>query len=1205
MACVSFLLAVQDSLEGSLGALRSSKSVKDLIAAWEGLHEAPSATAASVATPVGRGPSTMASSPDPGPTTHALLAGILKLVEQQRAPLPSSPAASQRGIIPPPASPGSRVAKRSSPSLQSPSSFSSSPASSHSRRADRSPGKKQKKEAPALTLLRSHSDLMRAKKEERAAKKALQGTVPDKGNQKPREVKSTPTAAAASASGSGTDSGAATKHTPGEGGKGKEKGKVMGMVALFNKQGRQGKKGSERGRQKSRKLRSSSSSSSIPAIAEEEEEHSPSAISRATVLDVAETDAMLAGSIDRHVVEEGDTEDEGPLKGRTAGTSRARRDGSRSRGQGAGNALPRAASIDSYSDWDESISYTMSATSLSGLLPEGGEDDAVATGTLTTEESKAVAANAAAAASTTTPPPSTAPAAPGLSTAGRHTRQTSDQSFSFDASLEEPMSPGSDSISMSSVRRKLTEAVRRASSDDEDSGAAQGATAAATEPAAATEEAEGPRTWRDIKRRQAVEVAASALLGPRVASKEGSSGAAVTKEAEGGLEEDEAGQGVVSAESSLVSDEGFGITPQHSPARAPAPAIPIPEVEEEEEDEAEDEEEKDEEAQPRSVKTSAKPESDTAPRQSTGVRSKTSAQEPPRFELESKEAPSSMAQDSDWDESMSMSMSMSFSGNDMQRLPASPSSDSSFSPRHTGGPTAAAAATAAVSPPEPKERPKAGKAAVGPTPAVATAGGTEESKASTEGSKASKKGGAMVGHSKKEAPMARPSRGPDTPSASAAEDSDWDESMASMSASFAHSPATSTGRVRGDARHLGTEESKATTKPTSESGKHAAKQRESKPAGLSLGRIASPSSSPSPSPSPSPGTDDTGGEGGDEVSVSSSALGFLDHSSAQVGEEKPPSPASSELTPLSFSEEGLDESDTGELDRQEQGSMRAKPRGIPAKAMQSSLTSEDSSVDLDTLWDKYDKKQTPPSRGLGEGRLTAGGGHGKPGTTGLSRIQEGNEGSNEGSARTPAKTSAAATSAEPQLGATVSNKAPRARAAEASHRHGNNHWGPAGANSDSLDASGLSVPSIHSSPGAPETPPKGLSKRRLPSLLTQALGIESSMDSAPSPVLTPSPPMQPSAVKTALPPGLEGARLGIINLKDSDLEVLRGMQDISDAVAVLAGAICMLMQRPPGWKEAVRLLKEPDFPARAKAVRPSDVEVRGSRFVVMSPVPHA
>jgi hypothetical protein len=48
-------------------------------------------------------------------------------------------------------------------------------------------------------------------------------------------------------------------------------------------------------------------------------------------------------------------------------------------------------------------------------------------------------------------------------------------------------------------------------------------------------------------------------------------------------------------------------------------------------------------------------------------------------------------------------------------------------------------------------------------------------------------------------------------------------------------------------------------------------------------------------------------------------------------------------------------------------------------------------------------------------------------------------------------------------------------------------------------------------------------------------------------------------------------------LSDADLNALRGATHISDVVAVLAGALCMLLSEKPSWKQAVALMSSDDF----------------------------
>jgi hypothetical protein len=51
----------------------------------------------------------------------------------------------------------------------------------------------------------------------------------------------------------------------------------------------------------------------------------------------------------------------------------------------------------------------------------------------------------------------------------------------------------------------------------------------------------------------------------------------------------------------------------------------------------------------------------------------------------------------------------------------------------------------------------------------------------------------------------------------------------------------------------------------------------------------------------------------------------------------------------------------------------------------------------------------------------------------------------------------------------------------------------------------------------------------------------------------------------------------VVALSETDVNTLRSATQINDVVAVLAGAICMLMNDKPSWKQAVAIMSAPDF----------------------------
>ena len=56
-----------------------------------------------------------------------------------------------------------------------------------------------------------------------------------------------------------------------------------------------------------------------------------------------------------------------------------------------------------------------------------------------------------------------------------------------------------------------------------------------------------------------------------------------------------------------------------------------------------------------------------------------------------------------------------------------------------------------------------------------------------------------------------------------------------------------------------------------------------------------------------------------------------------------------------------------------------------------------------------------------------------------------------------------------------------------------------------------------------------------------------------------------------------GTAAAVVAVSDDDFAKLRTSSHISDAVAVVAGALCMLMNQPPSWRQAVAIMSDPDF----------------------------
>ena len=75
------------------------------------------------------------------------------------------------------------------------------------------------------------------------------------------------------------------------------------------------------------------------------------------------------------------------------------------------------------------------------------------------------------------------------------------------------------------------------------------------------------------------------------------------------------------------------------------------------------------------------------------------------------------------------------------------------------------------------------------------------------------------------------------------------------------------------------------------------------------------------------------------------------------------------------------------------------------------------------------------------------------------------------------------------------------------------------------------------------------------------------------------------------------ATAAVVAVSDHAFEELRTATHISDAVAVVAGALCMLMGQPPSWRKAVELMGEADFKKRVADVDPSKVTANTRRIV--------
>ena len=71
----------------------------------------------------------------------------------------------------------------------------------------------------------------------------------------------------------------------------------------------------------------------------------------------------------------------------------------------------------------------------------------------------------------------------------------------------------------------------------------------------------------------------------------------------------------------------------------------------------------------------------------------------------------------------------------------------------------------------------------------------------------------------------------------------------------------------------------------------------------------------------------------------------------------------------------------------------------------------------------------------------------------------------------------------------------------------------------------------------------------------------------------------------------------VARLTEDEIGTLRNASAISDVVAVLAGAVCMLLGEKPSWKQAVALLSLPDFRERVAAVDALRVPMRNVHVI--------
>jgi len=71
----------------------------------------------------------------------------------------------------------------------------------------------------------------------------------------------------------------------------------------------------------------------------------------------------------------------------------------------------------------------------------------------------------------------------------------------------------------------------------------------------------------------------------------------------------------------------------------------------------------------------------------------------------------------------------------------------------------------------------------------------------------------------------------------------------------------------------------------------------------------------------------------------------------------------------------------------------------------------------------------------------------------------------------------------------------------------------------------------------------------------------------------------------------------VASLQDTELVALSSSRHISDAVAVLAGAVCMLLNEKPSWRQAVATMSLPDFRSRVLAADPLSVPYRNMQII--------